>query len=202
MIGLITRNLTKFSRPCSHFGIIFAQEDGKRGIPVYQTWHIVKSITLYHFTSHSISELHLYTYSLTPYMYIRQLFWPLCISAFYPRFSVLSPFWRFIPNSAFYPHFSVLSPFQCFIPISALYPHFSVLSPFQRFILISVFYPHFSVVSPSQRFIPISVFYPHFSVVSPFQCFIPISAFYSHFSVLFPFQCFIPTRYGSQYSLA
>ena len=79
------------------------------------------------------------------------------ISAFYPHFSVLSPFQRFIPISAFYPHFSVLSPFQCFIPISAFYPHFSVLSPFQRFIPISAFYPHFSVLSPFQRFIPISV---------------------------------------------
>ena len=52
-------NLTKFFRPCSHFGIIFEQKKGKRGIPLYQTWHIVNSITLYHFTSHSISELHL-----------------------------------------------------------------------------------------------------------------------------------------------
>ena len=43
-----------------------------------------------------------------------------------------------LPISAFYPHFSVLSPFQRFIPISACYPHFSVLSPFQRFIPISV----------------------------------------------------------------
>ena len=170
MIGLITRNLTKFSRPCSHFGIIFEQEDGKRGIPVYQTWHIVKSITLYHFTSHSISELHLYTYSLTPYMYIRQLFWP--------HFSVLSPFQRFIPILAFYPQFSVLSSFQCFIPISVFYPHFSVLSSFQCFILISALYPHLSVLSPFQRCIPISVFYPHFSVLFSFQCFIPISVFY------------------------
>ena len=47
-------NLTKLSRPCSHFGIIFEQEEGKCGIPLYQTWHIVNSITLYHFTSHSI----------------------------------------------------------------------------------------------------------------------------------------------------
>ena len=53
-------NLTKFSWPRSHFGIIFEQEEGKRGIPLYQTWHIVNSITLYHFTSHSISELHIY----------------------------------------------------------------------------------------------------------------------------------------------
>ena len=52
-------NLTKFSRPWSHFGIVFEQEEGKRGIPLYQTWHIVNSITLYHFTSHSISELHI-----------------------------------------------------------------------------------------------------------------------------------------------
>ena len=35
-------NLTKFSPPCSHFGItIFEQEEEKRGIPLYQTWHIV-----------------------------------------------------------------------------------------------------------------------------------------------------------------
>ena len=91
------------------------------------------------------------------------------------------------PISAFYPHFSVLSPFQRFIPISAFYPHFSVLSPFQRFIPISAFYPHFSVLSPFQRFIPISAFYPHFSVLSPFQRFIPISAFYPHFSFRFQF---------------
>ena len=143
---MITRNLIKFSRRCSHFGIIFEQEEGKRGIPLYQTWHIVKSITLYHFTSHSISELHLYTYSLTPYIYIRQntavalapfqRFIP--ILAFYPQFSVLSSFQCFIPNSTFYLHFSVLSPFQCFIPISALYPHFSVLSPFQFPFSVSV----------------------------------------------------------------
>ena len=47
-------------------------------------------------------------------------------------------------KEAFYPYFSVLSSFQRFIPISAFYPHFSVLSPFQRFILISAFYSHFS----------------------------------------------------------
>ena len=50
-------NESSFSPPCSHFGIIFEQEEGKRGIPLYQTWHIVSSITLYHFTSHSISKL-------------------------------------------------------------------------------------------------------------------------------------------------
>ena len=120
------------------------------------------------------------------------------ISAFYPRFSVLSPFQRFIPILAFYPQFSVLSSFQCFIPISVFYPHFSVVSPFQCFIPISafyphsVFYPHFSVISSFQCFISISVFYPHFSVVSPFQCFILISVFYPHFSVLSPIQRFIP----------
>ena len=127
---MITRNLIKFSWPCSHFGIIFEQEEGKRGTPLYQTWHIVNSITLYHFTSHSISELHPYTYSFTPYIYIRQLFWP--------RFSVwLSPFQCFIPISVFYPHFSVLSSFQCFgfIPISVFYSHFSFRFqfPFQPF---------------------------------------------------------------------
>ena len=52
-------NLTKFPRPCSHFGItVFEQEGGKRGIPLYQTWHIVNSITLYHITSHSIMSYH------------------------------------------------------------------------------------------------------------------------------------------------
>ena len=70
------------------------------------------------------------------------------ISAFYPHFSVLSPFQRFIPISAFYPHFSVLSPFQRFIPISAFYPHFSVLSPFQFPLSVSVSAIQF------QRFIP------------------------------------------------
>ena len=40
-----------------------------------------------------------------------------------------------LPISAFYPHFSVLSPFQRFIPISAFYPHFSFRFqfPFPRF---------------------------------------------------------------------
>ena len=72
-----------------------------------------------------------------------------------------------LPISAFYPHFSVLSPFQCFIPISAFYPHFSVLSPFQRFIPISAFYPHFSVLSPFQFPLSVSV-----SAIQ-FQRFIP-----------------------------
>ena len=48
-------NLTKFSPSYNHFGItIFEQEEGKRGIPLYQTWHIVNSITLYHIPSHPI----------------------------------------------------------------------------------------------------------------------------------------------------
>ena len=149
---MITRNRTKFSPPGSHFGIIFEQEEGKRGIPLYQTWHIVNSITLYHFISHSISELHTYVYD--------SCFGP--FSVFHTHFSVLSPFQRFIPILAFYLQFSVLSSFQCFIPISVFYPHFSVVSPFQRCIPISPFYPHFSVLSP-------------FSVLSSFQCFIPIS---------------------------
>jgi hypothetical protein len=72
-----------------------------------------------------------------------------------------------LPISAFYPHFSVLSPFQCFTPISAFYPHFSVLPPFQCFIPISVFYPHFSVLSPFQFPLSVSV-----SAIQ-FQCFIP-----------------------------
>ena len=37
-------NLTKFFPPCSHFGIsIFQQKEEKRGIPLYQTWHIVNN---------------------------------------------------------------------------------------------------------------------------------------------------------------
>ena len=42
-------NLTKLSPPFRHFGItIFQQEEEKRGIPRYQTWHIVNnSITFY-----------------------------------------------------------------------------------------------------------------------------------------------------------
>ena len=53
-------NRAKFSRPCSHFGItIFWHEEEKRGIPLYQTWHIVNSITLYHLTSHSILSYHM-----------------------------------------------------------------------------------------------------------------------------------------------
>ena len=51
-------------------------------------------------------------------------------------------------KEAFYPHFSVLSSFQRFIPISAFYPHFSVLSPFQFPFSVSVSAIQF------QRFIP------------------------------------------------
>ena len=48
-------NLTQIFPPCSHVGItIFEQEEEKRGISLYQTWHIVNSITLYHVTSHRI----------------------------------------------------------------------------------------------------------------------------------------------------
>ena len=54
-------NLTKLSRPSCHFGItIFEREEGRRGIALYQTWHIVNSITLYHITSHSIMYYNLY----------------------------------------------------------------------------------------------------------------------------------------------
>ena len=45
-------NLTQFSRPCNHFGIIFEREEGKRGIPLYQTLSIVSHyITLHHIVS-------------------------------------------------------------------------------------------------------------------------------------------------------
>ena len=45
-------NLTKFSRPFSHFEIIFEREEGKRGIPLYQTLSIVSHyITLHHIVS-------------------------------------------------------------------------------------------------------------------------------------------------------
>ena len=104
--------------------------------------------TLLYFANHTNSHIIKYIYHLCIYN-----------SAFYPQFSVLSPFQRFIPISAFYPHFSVLSPFQRFIPISAFYPHFSVLSPFQRFIPISV-----SVFSSSFRH-SVSAFYPNPCVV-------------------------------------
>ena len=58
-IGL-SINLTKFSPPGSHFRItIFEQEGGRPGIPLYHTWHIVNSITLYHITSHNILLYHL-----------------------------------------------------------------------------------------------------------------------------------------------
>ena len=58
-------NLTKFVPPCSHFGItIFEQEGGKQGIRMYQTWHIVNSITLYHITSHSILSYHMVSHSV------------------------------------------------------------------------------------------------------------------------------------------
>ena len=58
-------NLTKYSPPCSHFGItIFEQEEEKRGIPLYQTWHIVNSITLYHITSHGILSYHMVSHPI------------------------------------------------------------------------------------------------------------------------------------------
>ena len=58
-------NLTKFSSPCSHFGIIiFEQEEEKQGISMYQTWHIVNSITLYHITSHGILSYHMVSHSI------------------------------------------------------------------------------------------------------------------------------------------
>ena len=58
-------NLTKYSRSYSHFGItIFEQEKGKRGIPLYQTWHIVNSITLYHITSNSTLSYHMVSHPI------------------------------------------------------------------------------------------------------------------------------------------
>ena len=58
-------NLTKLSRHCSHFGItVFEQEEEKRRIPLYQTWHIVNSITSYHFTSHSILSYHMVSHRI------------------------------------------------------------------------------------------------------------------------------------------
>ena len=84
------------------------------------------------------------------------------ISAFYPHFSVLSPFQRFIPISAFYPHFSILSRFHPFIPISAFYPHFSFRFqfPFPRF--------GFSVLSLT-RFIPTRFFHRYYGTLH-FEC--------------------------------
>ena len=64
-------NLTKFSPSCSHiFGItIFEQEDGKRAIPLYQTWHIVNSITLYQIVSlpHPILSYSIVSYLILLY---------------------------------------------------------------------------------------------------------------------------------------
>ena len=63
-IGLINESHQTF-RPCSHFGItIFEQEEGKRGIPLYQTRHIVNSITLYHITSHSVLSYHMVSHPI------------------------------------------------------------------------------------------------------------------------------------------
>ena len=63
-------NLTKVSRFCSHFGItIFEQEEEKRGIPLYQTWHIVNSITLYLITSHSIMSYHMVSHPIIKLSY-------------------------------------------------------------------------------------------------------------------------------------
>ena len=57
-------NLTKFPRPC-HFGItILNRKRGNGGIPLYQTWHIVNSITLYHITSHSILSYHMVSHPI------------------------------------------------------------------------------------------------------------------------------------------
>ena len=56
-------NLTTFSPPCSHFGItIFEQEEEKRGIALYQTWHIVNSITLHHIILCHIIWYHILSY--------------------------------------------------------------------------------------------------------------------------------------------
>ena len=92
-------NLTKFSRPCSHFGTIFQQEDWKRGNAGLSK--VSHYITLHHIVS------------VNPYIYIRPLFWPhfsvlFPVSVFYP------PFQRFIPILAFYPQFNVLSSFRLY----------------------------------------------------------------------------------------
>ena len=58
-------NLTQLSRPCSHFGITIFEQGGKRGIPLYHTWHIANSNTLYHITSHSIMSYHTALHSIT-----------------------------------------------------------------------------------------------------------------------------------------
>ena len=66
-IGLINES-HQFSRPCSHFEITifdFEQEGGKWGIPLYHTWHIVDSVTLYHITSHSIMLYHMVFHPIT-----------------------------------------------------------------------------------------------------------------------------------------
>ena len=73
-------NLTKFSPPGSHFGItIFQQEEEKRGIPLYQTWHIVNNsiilqhklchIKWYHILSYQVASPHIPSYPI--------VLWPL-----------------------------------------------------------------------------------------------------------------------------
>ena len=63
-------NLTKVPRFYSHFGItIFEQEEEKQGIPLYQTWHNVNSITLYLITSHSIMSYHMVSYPIIKLSY-------------------------------------------------------------------------------------------------------------------------------------
>ena len=70
-----------FSPSCSHF--IFEHEEGKRGIPLYQTWHIVNSITLYHITSHSILSYHMVSHPIKLSYQIDHLKSLRCIYTYY-----------------------------------------------------------------------------------------------------------------------
>ena len=71
-IGLTNKSQQIFGSLQPFWMTIFEQEEEKRGIPLYQTWHIVDSITLYHITSHSIIS-----YGITSY----QTIIPNCITS-------------------------------------------------------------------------------------------------------------------------
>ena len=78
-------NLIKLSPThCSHFGItVFEQEKEKRRIPLYQTWHIVNSITSYHIASHSILSYHMVSHRIKLSYQIAHLTSLRCIYRYY-----------------------------------------------------------------------------------------------------------------------
>ena len=63
-------NLTKFSRPCSHFGIvIFEQEEEKRGTLCIK--HGTLSIVSHYITLHHIGLCHIKWYSILSYYHTK-----------------------------------------------------------------------------------------------------------------------------------